>query len=149
MLLKAESANDESRWVRGLTLQIDLVHGGTFQGPPSVKNRRRSIPRLMDGGGGDGCRERGRGGGLGTGRGEGGAGESKEQLDGEWEGNQFREIHDRIRAVVDDRHGPSVGGKLSQGFTICFSCDITCVLFSFSLTASNLHVIMGIAGARR
>ncbi|CAN0526329.1 unnamed protein product, partial [Scytosiphon promiscuus] len=24
MLLRADSANDESRWVRGLTLQIDL-----------------------------------------------------------------------------------------------------------------------------
>lgn len=39
MLLRADSANDESRWIRGLTLQTDLVHGGTFQGPPSAKNR--------------------------------------------------------------------------------------------------------------
>lgn len=39
MLLRADSGNDESRWIRGLTLQTDLVHGGTFQGPPSAKNR--------------------------------------------------------------------------------------------------------------
>ena len=39
MLLRADSSNDESRWIRGLTLQTDLVHGGTFQGPPSAKNR--------------------------------------------------------------------------------------------------------------
>lgn len=39
MLLRADTANDESRWLRGLTLQTDLVHGGTFQGPPSAKNR--------------------------------------------------------------------------------------------------------------
>ena len=116
MLLRADSANDESRWVRGLTLQIDLVHGGTFQGPPSVKNRRRSVSRMMGcGEGGRGHeRRRGGGGGGGDGRGRGGregGGESKEQLDGEWEGNQFREIHDRIRAIMDDRHGSLVGER--------------------------------------
>jgi hypothetical protein len=33
MLLKADTQSDVQRWIRALTLQIDLVNGGTSQGP--------------------------------------------------------------------------------------------------------------------
>lgn len=49
-MLRADNASDGNRWVRGLTLQIDLVHGGTFQGPPSNKNRRRGATVVRTGG---------------------------------------------------------------------------------------------------
>ncbi|CAM9908262.1 unnamed protein product, partial [Phaeothamnion confervicola] len=41
MLLRGEGANDVARWVRGLTLQIDLMRGGSIQGPPCGKLARR------------------------------------------------------------------------------------------------------------
>ncbi|CAN0074400.1 unnamed protein product [Ectocarpus sp. 12 AP-2014] len=119
MLLRADSANDESRWIRGLNLQTDLVHGGTFQGPPSAKNRRRTVLKLMgegctganggDGGGGDnnttGWDQKGDRGG--------GGGKSREE---EWkgEGSQFREINKKIRALMND-HDNRAGGGGSSG----------------------------------
>lgn len=48
-MLRADKASDGNRWIRGLTLQIDLIHGGTFQGPPSNKNRRRSATVVRTG----------------------------------------------------------------------------------------------------
>ncbi|CBJ31721.1 conserved unknown protein [Ectocarpus siliculosus] len=120
MLLRADSANDESRWIRGLTLQTDLVHGGTFQGPPSAKNRRRTVLKLM----GEGCT----GANVGDGRGDdskttgwhqkgdrgGGGGNSRE---GEWkgEGSQFREINKKIRALMNDHDNRAGGGGSSTG----------------------------------
>ncbi|KAG5190504.1 hypothetical protein JKP88DRAFT_151359, partial [Tribonema minus] len=32
MLLRAETHADLSRWIRGITLQLDLLRGGTIQG---------------------------------------------------------------------------------------------------------------------
>ena len=86
MLLRAESANDESRWIRGLTLQIDLVHGGTFQGPPSNKNRRRSAnaSRLAA------------------------AGAVAATL-GVTERNHFIDINGGVRTMVDERQDGSTG----------------------------------------
>lgn len=108
VLLRADSANDESRWIRGLTLQIDLVHGGTFQGPPSAKNRRRTVLRVI------GEDSGGLGGGEGVAAGREGSGypsqkPKREKQDGEWKGRHFREINDRIRAIMDDRDGGSTG----------------------------------------
>ncbi|CAM9417919.1 unnamed protein product [Chrysoparadoxa australica] len=41
LLLRADTAKDVGRWLRGLTLQIDLISGGTSQGPPCTKNMRK------------------------------------------------------------------------------------------------------------
>lgn len=92
MLLRADTANDESRWIRGLTLQIDLVHGGTFQGPPSAKNRRRTVLRLMH--------ERG---GSESGISAGSDAAMQQHRHGEWEGSHFKEVNARIRAIMNDR----------------------------------------------
>lgn len=48
-MLRADRASDGNRWIRGLTLQIDLIQGGTFQGPPSNKNRRRGATVVRTG----------------------------------------------------------------------------------------------------
>ncbi|CAN0333695.1 unnamed protein product, partial [Ectocarpus sp. 13 AM-2016] len=88
-------------------------------GPPSAKNRRRTVLKLMgegctganggDGGGGDNTTtgwdqkvDRG-----------GGGGKSRE---GEWkgEGSQFREINKKIRALMND-HDNRAGGGGSSG----------------------------------
>ncbi|CAM9967729.1 unnamed protein product, partial [Scytosiphon promiscuus] len=108
MLLRADTANDESRWLRGLTLQTDLVHGGTFQGPPSAKNRRRTVLKLM----GEGCCAVDDRGGDGTNWDQ--KGEGKDHRGGGWkgEGNQYREINDRIRAIMDDQ---DAGGRRGGG----------------------------------
>lgn len=105
VLLRAETANDASRWVRGLTLQIDLVRGGTFQGPPSVKNQRKTVPRVlgdMQEGAGGGGGERGSlgcvGGGTST-----ATQKKQQQQQQQLEHSHFREINDRIRAIMDDR----------------------------------------------
>ncbi|CAN0302671.1 unnamed protein product, partial [Ectocarpus fasciculatus] len=105
MLLRADSANDESRWIRGLTLQTDLLHGGTFQGPPSAKNRRQAVLKLM----GEGCTEGNGGDGRGgdnktTGWDQSGGRGGGKNGEGEWkgEGSQFREINKKIRALMND-----------------------------------------------
>jgi hypothetical protein len=38
----AHSEAECERWVRSIQLQLDLRNGGTSQGPPSAKNRRKS-----------------------------------------------------------------------------------------------------------
>lgn len=81
LLLRADTENDVSRWVRGLTLQIDLVRGGTFQGPPSAKNRRRTVLRPPGESGMAGFA-------------------TKQQL---LEHKHFREINDRIKAIMECR----------------------------------------------
>ncbi|CAN0237386.1 unnamed protein product [Pylaiella littoralis] len=116
ILLRADSANDESRWIRGLTLQMDLVHGGTFQGPPSAKNRRRTVLKLM----GDGC-------GSGSGSdGRGATSKCKQKGDGSkdgggwgggWKGDgtHFREINNRIKAIMNDQDGTRGSRSRSSG----------------------------------
>eukprot|EP00903_Cladosiphon_okamuranus_P018246 g16785.t1 len=109
MLLRAESANDESRWIRGLTLQTDLVHGGTFMGPPSAKNRRRTVLKLMGenccgGSGSDGRGDQNQNGGGNNNGGGGGGGRGADGWKAE-EGSRFREINDRIRAIMNDQDG--------------------------------------------
>eukprot|EP00752_Nemacystus_decipiens_P012560 g11124.t1 len=112
MLLRAESANDEGRWIRGLTLQTDLVHGGTFMGPPSAKNRRRTVLKLM----GENCGSGGGGSGS-DGRGETQNGGCNSGGEG-WkagEGSQFREINNRIRAIMNDQEGGGAGRGSATG----------------------------------
>jgi len=43
MLLRGDTATEVDKWVRGLQLQMDLLRGGSAQGPPCSKNQGKSM----------------------------------------------------------------------------------------------------------
>eukprot|EP00953_Heterococcus_sp_UTEX-ZZ885_P034744 17973-Heterococcus_DN1.PRE.1 len=99
MMLRAESQSDESRWIRGLTLQIDLLKGGTIQGPPCAKSLRRMVT-TFSGATADGslCSPS-------SSITSGGTLSAQEQRESERQ--RYRVINDRIRQMVVDKGNSS------------------------------------------